>query len=39
MKKDPIELLVDLEKEFSDYGAVKLITPPQWNPPFCFNYG
>jgi hypothetical protein len=38
MKKDPIELLVMLEKKYENFGAVKLVTPPEWKPPFCFTF-
>lgn len=39
MKKDPIELLVRLEREYEEFGAVKLSVPPEWKSPFCFNFG
>jgi hypothetical protein len=39
MKKDPIELLVELQRKYESYGAVKLMPPPEWQPPFCFAYG
>ena len=37
MQGDPIQLLLKLEELYQEYGAVKLVTPSQWNPPFCFK--
>ena len=38
LEGDPIELLMKLEKKYEEFGAVKLITPPEWAPPFSFRY-
>lgn len=38
MHGDPVGLLVGLEQKFEEFGAVKIITPPEWKPPFCFKY-
>lgn len=38
MKKDPMNLILELQARYSEFGAVKLIAPPEWNPPNCFKY-
>lgn len=38
MKSDPVKMLMKLEKQYEEFGAVKLITPTEWQPPFSFRY-
>ena len=38
MNSDPIELLMQLEEKYRDYGAVKLTASECWNCPFTFRY-
>lgn len=37
MRADPIDLIRKLQREYADYGAVKIIACPQWQPRFCFR--
>jgi len=37
MNDDPLILIMKLQVKYSNFGAVKLITPPEWNPPICLK--
>lgn len=32
MKGDPLELMASLQLKYSEFGAVKLVCPKEWNP-------
>lgn len=38
MNEDPIKLVMKLQQKYKDYGAIKLIPPIEWQPPFQFKY-
>jgi hypothetical protein len=38
MNGDPIDIVMKLQQKYRDYGAVKIRTPDEWNPPFNFKY-
>jgi hypothetical protein len=38
MQGDPVDFFMKLEKQYEEFGAVKLIASQGWNPPFTFRY-
>ena len=38
MKGNFLSLLVELQKQYYSYGAVKLVSSEDWSPPFTFRY-
>ena len=38
MMEDPVVLIAKLQQKYKDYGAVKIIACPEWQPPLCFKY-